>query len=110
MKDWATEQFERAGLRFHHGKPKGEYPLNDLLKLLKRHGFTIGDQEGSHIVSYHAGLVGSSQFRAGTVTIVRKHPGSKSRPMTLAIYVELAWRAMIQLKQSGVLGNEPEIY
>ncbi len=108
MKDWAEQEFERAGLKFHQGKPKGEYPLNDLLKLLKHLGLEVRQQQGSHTVVYHPGLHHWARSREGTFSVVRKHPGSKDRPMTLAIYVKIAFEAVVFLKQNGYIGNEQE--
>jgi predicted RNA binding protein YcfA (HicA-like mRNA interferase family) len=106
LNEWAEKRFEQAGLKFHQGKPKGEYPLNDLIRLLVELGFTIQEQQGSHIPVYHPGLEGWDEAPHGRITLVRKHPGSKNKPMTRADYVRVAWRAVVYLKLNGKLEDE----
>ena len=107
MNDWATKKFERAGLKFHKGRPKGDYELNDLLNLLRKFDFEINDEKsGSHIVAFHRDLKGHHLFRTGTITIARKPHCSKNRPLTKEWSVRDSWLAVSFLHEIGVIKDD----
>jgi len=106
MRDWATKLFASYGLRFPLGRPKGEYELKLLFRLLEDIGFEITPKGGSKYVALHPKLMKSPDFPAGAFQIHQIHPGSKNKPMVNQHFVRDAWIAVDYLHQIGAFRDD----